>query len=209
MNKDSTPLLPDWLNVSRETFGRLLWLGAEVEKWNKAINLISRSSVGDIWKRHVLDSAQIFALLPNDSRRWADLGSGGGFPGLVIAVMALERAPKLETILVESDGRKAAFLRHVVQELSLKTTVISDRIEETPALGANVVSARALAPLDKLCWLAYRHMSRNGIAVLQKGASYGNELKECNENWSFELKIHPSRTDDSAVILEIGDLTYV
>ena len=209
MNDVSTPLFPDWLNVSRETFGRLLWLEAEVKKWNKAINLIGRSSVEDMWKRHVLDSAQIFELLPNDSRRWADLGSGGGFPGLVIAVLALERAQKLETILVESDGRKAVFLRHVVQELALRATVRSDRIEDTPTIGADVVSARALAPLDTLCWMAFRHLGPNGVALFQKGASYGAELKDCSESWSFDLKIHPSRTDENAVILEVGGLMHV
>ena len=209
MNDVSTPLFPDWLNVSRETFGRLLWLEAEVKKWNKAINLIGRSSVEDMWKRHVLDSAQIFELLPNDSRRWADLGSGGGFPGLVIAVLALEHAQKLETILVESDGRKAVFLRHVVQELALRATVRSDRIEDTPTIGADVVSARALAPLDTLCWMAFRHLGPNGVALFQKGASYGAELKDCSESWSFDLKIHPSRTDDNAVILEVGGLMHV
>ena len=209
MNDVSTPLFPDWLNVSRETFGRLLWLEAEVKKWNKAINLIGRSSVEDMWKRHVLDSAQIFELLPNDSRRWADLGSGGGFPGLVIAVLALERAQKLETILVESDGRKAVFLRHVVQELALRATVRSDRIEDTPTIGADVVSARALAPLDTLCWMAFRHLGPNGVALFQKGASYGAELKDCSESWSFDLKIRPSRTDENAVILEVGGLMHV
>ena len=209
MNDVSTPLFPDWLNVSRETFGRLLWLEAEVKKWNKAINLIGRSSVEDMWKRHVLDSAQIFELLPNDSRRWADLGSGGGFPGLVIAVLALERAQKLETILVESDGRKAVFLRHVVQELALRATVRSDRIEDTPTIGADVVSARALASLGTLCWMAFRHLGPNGVALFQKGASYGAELKDCSESWSFDLKIHPSRTDDNAVILEVGGLMHV
>ena len=209
MNDVSTPLFPDWLNVSRETFGRLLWLEAEVKKWNKAINLIGRSSVEDMWKRHVLDSAQIFELLPNDSRRWADLGSGGGFPGLVIAVLALERAQKLETILVESDGRKAVFLRHVVQELALRATVRSDRIEDTPTIGADVVSARALASLGTLCWMAFRHLGPNGVALFQKGASYGAELKDCSESWSFDLKIRPSRTDENAVILEVGGLMHV
>ncbi|MCL4170695.1 UNVERIFIED_CONTAM: hypothetical protein GTU68_049362, partial [Idotea baltica] len=135
------------LNVSRETFAALQAYAALLEKWNPKINLVSKSSLQDLWNRHILDSAQLFSLVQHPHNTWADLGSGGGFPGLVIAIMALESGSPDQVILIESDTRKAAFLRTVIRELGLRASVINKRIEQVDPLDADVISARALADL--------------------------------------------------------------
>ena len=130
-------------NVSRETLDRLLTFQSLVRKWNPAINLVSRADLSDLWGRHILDSVQIFDLLPPNASIWCDFGSGGGFPGLVVAILAKEKAPALKTVLIESDKRKSVFLRQVVNDLGLNAKVLSERIDEASPQSADVVSARA------------------------------------------------------------------
>ena len=194
-------------NVSRETFGRLETHAALLRKWNPAINLVAGSTLGDLWARHMLDSAQLFDLAPDTARVWADLGSGGGFPGMVVAILAAETRPKLEMILIESDLRKATFLRTVARETGLTARVIPARIEDVPALGADVVSARALASLDKLLPLAERHLAPGGVALFQKGATHRAEVAEALARWRFTVHNHPSQTDPQAVVLRIGEIS--
>lgn len=194
------------LDVSRETLARLEAYAALLVKWNPAINLVSRATLAELWTRHFLDSAQIFSLCPAGAQTWADLGSGGGFPGLVVAVLAAEAAPDLRVTLVESDARKAAFLSTVVRELGLSVTVKTARIESLAPLGADVVSARALAPLDDLLGFAARHLAPQGRALFLKGASHARECATAGEHWRFALDVHPSLTDAEGAILSIGDL---
>lgn len=201
--------LPGWLDVSRETRDRLSRLGALLAKWNPAINLVSRATLADSWNRHILDSAQLFEYAPPGSTKWADLGSGGGFPGLVIAVLALERAPELRVVLVESDQRKAAFLNQAAHDLGLNAEVIPQRIEVAAPLQADVVSARALAPLSQLCGFAARHLRSNGVALFPKGASHAAELDAASKEWRFDLRTHASKTDASAVIYELREIAHV
>lgn len=197
------------LNVSRETLDRLHLYEALLKKWNPAINLVSRATVADAWARHFLDSAQIFDLAPGGARHWADLGSGGGFPGMVVAIIAAERAPDMAVTLVESDQRKAAFLRTVVREVGVPANVIAERIEEVPPLGADVLSARALAPLSMLLGFAERHMVPGGRALLQKGAQHDAEITEALASWRFDVQKTPSKTNPSAVTLSVGGLSRV
>ena len=138
-----------------------------------------------------------------------DVGSGGGFPGLVVAILAAEKAPGLRVTLVDSDLRKAAFLTTVVRELGLNTTVCSERIESLAPLGADVLSARALAPLPQLLAYAARHLAEGGLAILPKGATHERELASALEHWRFSVQKHPSRTDPDAVLLVLGDITRV
>ncbi len=196
-------------DVSRETEERLRALQALVQKWTAKINLISRGSADQMWARHILDSVQVFGLAPETARIWVDLGSGGGFPGLVVAVLAAERNPGLQVVLVESDQRKAAFLRHAAGELGLKVAVRAERIEQTAPIEADVVSARALAGLDALCAYAARHLARGGIALFHKGANAAAEVAEAERNWHFRLTQVQSATDDSAVLLKLEDLSHV
>ena len=138
------------VNVSRETKANLRKYADLLVKWNQKINLISASTVADLWSRHIVDSAQIYNLCPDAQGIWADFGSGGGFPGLVVAIIAKELNPDLKVVLVESDQRKATFLRTIIRETVLSATVKTERIETLMPIGADVVSARALAELSEL-----------------------------------------------------------
>lgn len=195
-------------DVSRETLDRLAAFASELERWNAKINLISPKTLPELWQRHILDSAQIFAYRKPQDRAWVDLGAGGGFPGLVVAILAKEYAPDLRVTLIESDLRKSAFLSSVTRELELPVSVISQRIEVAAQQGADVVSARALAALDVLVPLVARHLSPGGRALLLKGASYQDELAKVGKAWSFDLAAHRSKSGSDGVILEIGALTH-
>ncbi|MFT4149243.1 MAG: 16S rRNA (guanine(527)-N(7))-methyltransferase RsmG [Paracoccaceae bacterium] len=197
------------VGVSRETRDRLERFAALLLKWNEKINLIGKSTVAQIWDRHIHDSLQIAQIaIGSNPKVWADLGSGGGFPGLVAAI-ALQGAGS-ETVfhLVESDQRKAAFLREAARQLETDIVVHASRIEETEPLTASVVSARALAPLRHLCDLSARHLSSGGIAVFPKGASWRSEVEEARTAWAFDLDVHASVTDPQAAILVLRGLCH-
>jgi len=196
-------------DVSRETLARLETYAGLLEKWNPAINLVAKSTLPDLWSRHFLDSAQLFDLRPEGARRWADLGSGGGFPGLVVAILAAEEAPQMRVALVESDHRKAAFLRTVVRETGISADIHAERIETLAPLAADVLSARALAPLSQLLGFAERHLSPSGRALFPKGATYQAELTEALAQWRFDVQKTPSKTDPGSVILSIGGIARV
>lgn len=195
--------------LSLETKERLQAFEGLVRKWNPTINLVSKESLAHLRARHILDSAQIFALSPVQSGIWCDLGSGGGFPGLVVAILASERAPGLEMKLVESDHRKSTFLREAARQLGLSVTVISERIESVPPLAAAVLSARALGPLPVLCQFAERHLAPSGVALFAKGARFESEVAEARKRWTFDLNVHQSKTNDDAAILEIRNIAHV
>ncbi|WP_424941383.1 16S rRNA (guanine(527)-N(7))-methyltransferase RsmG [Aliiroseovarius sp. S253] len=197
------------VDVSRETFERLEAYVALMKKWNSAINLVSPSTISQIWSRHILDSAQIYELAPEKPNMWCDMGSGGGLPALVVSIMSKDAHPELSMICIESDLRKATFLRTVARELDLQLTVRSERIEKVEPLSADVLSARALAPLEALCGFAERHLRPGGVAIFPKGENYRQEVHEALENWSFQLDTYPSKTHPSAVILKIGEISRV
>ena len=182
------------VDVSRETLDRLTRYAELLGAWNRKINLVSKSTLDDVWSRHFLDSAQLFAEIPQDARTVADFGSGAGFPGLVVAILAAEQRPDLKTILVESDQRKAVFLRTVAQQLAVAVDVRAARIEEVPPLGADVVMARALAPLSTLLGLAARHLAPDGTALFLKGASWRDEVAKSLAHWRFRCEDIPSKT---------------
>lgn len=194
------------LDVSRETLTALETFEALVRRWTPAINLVSKQTLPDLWARHIVDSAQVFALCPASARHWVDLGSGGGFPGLVVAVLAQELKPDLRVTLVESDLRKATFLRQAVQALDLPVTVLSQRIESIPALQADVLSARALASLRDLLGYAVRHLAQTGIAIFPKGARYEAEIAEARRDWAFDVDTRPSLSEAEAALLVIRNI---
>lgn len=196
------------MDVSRETQERLDHFVALVEKWTQKINLISRDSLRHIQRRHVLDSLQLVTSV-NTPDHWADLGSGGGFPGVVIAIVAREWAPDMNVSLVESDLRKATFLRTALRETGCSATVLSQRIESCDPLDAGVVSARALAPLTTLLDYCERHLAPNGVGLFPKGRTAAEEVETALERWSFDCETVPSRTDPEAVVLKIGDIRRV
>ncbi|HMQ94564.1 MAG TPA: 16S rRNA (guanine(527)-N(7))-methyltransferase RsmG [Amaricoccus sp.] len=182
---------------------------ALLEKWNRTINLVSPASLDDAWRRHVLDSAQLWRLCPPDARNWLDLGSGAGFPGLVVALLARMAGAPLRVTLVESDERKCAFLRTVASTCALDARIETGRIEDLPPALADVISARALAPLDKLLGYAQIHRAACGIGLFPKGRTVHKEVTEARRNWRFDCQLHPSATDPDAAIVEVGALERV
>lgn len=203
MNKS---LLLEAGGVSRETEERLQVYANLLIKWNPKINLVSGSTIDQLWERHFQDSAQILALAPEVATSWIDLGTGGGFPGLVVSILATEKRPALNVTCIESDQRKAAFLRTVVRETGIAVTIVCERIENANIAKADVLSARALAPLDKLLAYAERHLKQGGTALFPKGAGYRQELDNALECWRFQVDTVPSLTHPDAVILKLGDI---
>lgn len=175
-------------------------------KWTVKINLISKSTVSDIWTRHIEDSAHILLQAPGQIRLWADFGSGGGFPGLVVATILNERCPDARICLVESDQRKSTFLREAARQMGLKVEVRAERAEAIPALGADVVSARALASLDMLCGIMERHSAQNGIGLFPKGETWAAEVAEAQKNWIFDLETAEDPGHKGSAILKLGNL---
>lgn len=203
----ATELSVGGVNVSRETFEELRAYEGLVRRWNSAINLVSKASIHSLWQRHIADSAQAFAALQtNTARSWVDLGSGGGFPGLVVAILAKELQPELRVTLVESDLRKATFLRQAAQALSLSVTVHGVRIESLAPQNADILSARALAPLWDLLAHAERHLRKGGVAVFPKGARFAAELDDARKLWAFDVDAQPSLSDSEAAILVIRNI---
>ena len=196
------------MDVSRETLMDLEAYADEILKWNPKINLISRSTVANIWQRHIEDSVQVF-FPDQKTRKWVDIGSGAGLPGLVVAILAKTESPKTQVTLIESDQRKGAFCRSVIRKLDLNAKVLSERIESAPSQGADIVSARALAPLSSLMSYANLHLKTDGFAIFQKGAGWEAEVEEALANWRFTVEKRPSRTESAAVILTIGDIIRV
>jgi 16S rRNA (guanine527-N7)-methyltransferase len=207
---DAAPV-PGIAGVSRETSLRFARLADLVAQWTPRINLIAPASLDEIATRHIADSAQLADLAPHGWAHWVDLGSGAGFPGLVIAVLAQDSAPGRRITLVDSDQRKAAFLRTAIRELGLgaSASVLAARAESLPPLSADVLSARALAPLPALLPLARRHLAPAGRALFPKGRRAGEEIAAARAaGWQFDLLTHPSRTDPEARILDIGEIAH-
>lgn len=189
--------------VSRETEERLAILVAELERWQKAKNLVSNATMDEVWTRHIADSLQLFDLAP-EARRWLDLGSGGGFPGLVLGIRLAETGGHID--LVESNARKCAFLRHAARLTGAPVTVHNARIEAVMPqfLGkVEAVTARALAPLPLLLdWC--KDLLRTGvIGVFPKGQYLDAELTEASKYWKIQASTFPSVTDSAARILVI------
>lgn len=193
--------------VSQTVFERLELYVARLTEWQRKTNLIAPSTLEDIWVRHVADSLQCIALKP-DSRSWLDLGSGGGFPGLVIAAVMADE-DNASVTLVESNNKKTAFLRQVNHQMGAKATVVTARIEDVEiASGApEVITARALTALPNLLSLSSRWIEAGAIGLFHKGRESASELAECDGLWSYDLIHHSSRISPESVILEISNLT--
>lgn len=194
------------LDVSRETMERLEHYFALLNKWNPSINLVSKATLEDAWSRHFVDSAQVYRYAPEGWRIWADFGTGGGFPGAVIAILAAEKNPGGNVALVESDRRKATFLRAVMRETGVAAAIHADRIEALDPIGADVISARALAELKKLLEFSAKHGLSGTTCLFPKGQSWKKELIAAQESWSFTYEAIKSETNQDAVILKVGEL---
>ncbi|QRI63013.1 16S rRNA (guanine(527)-N(7))-methyltransferase RsmG [Shinella sp. PSBB067] len=203
--------LPDalGLNVSRETVDRLNTFVALFRKWAKAINLVAPSTLPEVWRRHVVDSAQVHALHPGP-RIWVDLGSGGGFPGIVTGIL-LAGLGDGWVHLVESNNKKAAFLRTAILETGARASVHAIRIEDAPEEieRCDAISARALADIDLLMEFGLPWAKRNPDLrfFLHKGRDYQRELDKALGRWRFDLVKHASIVEPDSVVLEIANLS--
>ncbi len=185
--------------VSRETLDRLIVYAELLAKWQRRINLVGRSTLNELWRRHMLDSAQLLPLIPDGARCLVDLGSGAGFPGLVLAILGIP-----EVHLIESDGRKAAFLREVSRETSTPLHIHVSRIEQIEPFVADVVTARALAPLPKLLDLAGPFTGRQTVLLFPKGQDVDRELTEATKHTTMHIDFVPSRVHESGIILRFS-----
>jgi 16S rRNA (guanine527-N7)-methyltransferase len=192
--------------VSRETEVRLAAFESEFLKWAARINLVAPSTMKDVRQRHMADSAQILDLAPK-AKTIIDLGSGGGFPGLILAILLAE-TPESRVHLVESNGKKCAFLRHINRTLSLNAAVHNDRIEAVISTlpKPDIITARALAPLPLLLQLALPQLSKNVPGFFHKGRDHAHEIASARGEFNFDLLVHPSRVDSGSVILEIRNV---
>ncbi|MCX2560576.1 16S rRNA (guanine(527)-N(7))-methyltransferase RsmG [Acetobacter farinalis] len=195
--------LPESLHVSRETQERLEAFVALLEKWNPRINLVSSRDMASVWERHVLDSLQLAPLVAGHER-FIDMGSGGGFPGVIVAV-----ASGVPGVLIESDQRKAAFLREAARATQAPLTVLAERIEQVETKPAPVVTARALASLNKLLEWTAPLLAEGGKAFFLKGQQADEELTEARRYWHMDVRIHRSITSHDGVILEVSNLDRV
>lgn len=191
------------LDVSRETLARLRLYAELLVKWQKAINLVSPSTVPDLWARHIFDCGQLARLAPLDAL-WLDLGAGAGLPGLVIAIMGAR-----EVRLVESDARKCAFLREAARITGAPVQIVNSRLERVEPFHADVVTSRALAPLSKLLGFAAPFLSASSVALFPKGQDVDAELTEAHRAWKMKVDRLPSRTDPRATILRLTEVEHV
>lgn len=191
--------------VSHETMERLKLYEKLLIQWQKAVNLVAPNTLGEIWSRHFADSAQLFALAPH-KKTWVDLGSGAGFPGLVIAIL-LANQPDSVVHLIESNSRKCAFLSEVARQTGAPARVHNARIADVARSGvvplADVVTARALAPLDALLELALPFFGDASAGLFLKGREAASEIADARARWTFDVQFHPSRSDPGGQILEI------
>jgi 16S rRNA (guanine527-N7)-methyltransferase len=199
--------------VSRETFADLEALAALAAKWQQSINLVSNASMPYFWQRHLVDSAQINDLAPKDRMVWIDLGSGGGFPGLVIALLRRDTS-SFRMHLVESNGKKCAFLREVARQLRLPVTVHTARIEQalprlisTSSPQSIVLSARALASMTQLLDWCHQPLLQGSVALFPKGQDVDDELIEARKAWNFDCDLIQSISEPRARIVRISNVS--
>lgn len=195
------------IDVSRETLdGFDVWRQILIE-WNEHTNLVGRSTLDDFWNRHALDSWQVYEAFPK-ARVWLDMGSGAGFPGIAIALALKDRQVEGGHVhMVESIHKKAAFLTEVVSQLDLPASIHAVRVEDIKAdWGVDIVTARALASLDKLLDYSELFTSNGAKALFPKGAKHKEELTRAQKSWTFKHEVIPSRTASDAALLKLEDI---
>ena len=195
-------------NVSRETLALLEAYEASLNEWQQKMNLVSKNSLPEAWKRHFLDSMQLFSLLPKEGRIVYDFGSGAGFPGMVLAVMAKSETPYLKFKLVESIKKKTLYLKAVKELTGANVEVINNRIENIHPEIADVITSRAMCALPDLLQYARPFCGKKTKLIFLKGRSYKQELTAAQNEWKFNLEILPNQECEDGVILVITDLHH-
>ena len=188
--------------VSRETLARLKAYADILTDWNARHNLVAKSTLPDLWNRHFWDSAQLAAFVPPEARTLADLGSGAGFPGLVLAALR----PELAVTLFEATTKKCAFLQAAADRMGLSVAIENARMEDLPGRTFDVVTARACAPLPQLLEYAHSFVGPNSVCLFLKGQNVGVELTEATKYWNMKVSQVPSQTDPSGAIVTVREL---
>ena len=196
-------------NVSHETIERFSLYAELLRRWNPAAGLVAESTLPDLWTRHFLDSAQLLRSAPDSSARWIDLGAGGGFPGLALAILCAEKRPEDEFLLVESNGRKCEFLKTVCRESGIQAEILHERAEKLAPQEANVAVARALSSLSQLLSYASRHLVEGGSGLFHKGSGRLSEIDDAMKEWAFKLTEVPSITSKNGAILQVVDIRRI
>ena len=192
-------------NVSRETLANLRLYEEMLRDWNAVHNLVSKASLEDVWRRHFFDSAQLARFIPGAARSLVDLGSGAGFPGLVLAEILREKG-SFRAVLYEATGKKCRFLAAVAARLGLEVEIRNARVEDAEAEVFDIITARAIAPLPELFAYAQRFFGRNTIALFPKGQNLGSELTSSHKSWKMIANKHPSMSDPTGIVLEVWEL---
>ena len=191
------------LNVSRETLNYFYEYKTLLSKWNEKINLVSKHTLEDIWQRHFLDSGQIVTKVEASGKRWVDVGSGAGFPGLVVALLLRDRKVDCDLVLVEKNPKKGFFLNEVIRKLNLSVEVVNDNIDTLEPLNADILTARAFSELNNLIEIAFRHRKKEGICLFLKGENYRIELDKTLNYWFFDYDIVDSLSSSSGKIIRV------
>ena len=191
------------LNVSRETLNGFYEYETLLSKWNEKINLVSKNTLVDIWERHFLDSGQIIKHVEVSGKRWVDVGSGAGFPGLVVALLLRDRKIDCDLVVVEKNPKKVFFLNEVIRKLNLSVEVVNDNIDNLEPLNADILTARAFSELNNLIEIAFRHRKKEGICLFLKGENYRIELDKTLNYWFFDYDIVDSLSSPSGKIIRV------
>jgi len=191
------------LNVSRETLNGFYEYETLLTKWNEKINLVSKNTLVDIWERHFLDSGQIIKHVEVSGKRWVDVGSGAGFPGLVVALLLRDRKIDCDLVVVEKNSKKVFFLNEVIRKLNLSVEVVNDKIDNLEPLNADILTARAFSELNNLIEIAFRHRKKEGICLFLKGENYRMELDKTLNYWFFDYDIIDSLSSSSGKIIRV------
>lgn len=192
-------------NVSRETYSKLELYRQSLLEWQQKFNLVSSASLSDAWNRHFADSAQLFDLIPANAKTLLDMGSGAGFPGMVLAIMAEEKTPYLKVTLAESIAKKTLYLNHVKEVTAANVKILNTRVENIKGR-FDVITARAVTGLSDLLKYAFPLLSRGGICIFPKGKTAEEEISSAKTKWSFDFESVPSKTSDEGQILIIRNL---
>ena len=190
-------------DVSRETMSQLICYSELLVKWQKSINLVSNRSLGDMWRRHFYDSAQLMEHIDIKEKplRILDIGSGAGFPGLVLSILGAG-----EVHLIESNGKKCAFMNQIIQKTGINAKVHNERVESIKPFGVNLIISRACADLEKLLALASNFITLETECLFLKGRKADDEIKQARQKWDFDVKKIASKSEDSGMILKLSQI---
>ena len=196
--------IPDLISLNKHQEKKFLKFINELSLYNKHTNLVGKSTLINPWKSHILDSIQIAPLINHKNQSILDMGTGAGFPGLMLAIAGFNKVT-----LVDSNGKKIKFLKHISKKLDIKVNIFSSRIEEMKTKNYDFLVSRALANLSKLFTYSHKFLSNNTVMIFLKGESVYDEIKEAKKYWSFNTKIYQSHSDTRGKVLFINNLNFI